>query len=235
MDSDEDTDMDDAQKSLQAGIDAGHIHIQQDDDDDFNITLMSAQAQAAQEKHEALLQSIEQKRIKQNLRVPTDDNEVKQRLRALKEPICYFGEDAADRRERLHDLIAKMMSSGQEIPEFRKDRKQLEIDLATIAEKINADRPYFSAGNPWIKVARTRILKYSLNRAATRVGIQLKQREDPLPPNKLKMENIESIKNLSLFSCEASYYNKSENTRPLQCCAMSNYLTNETNDTHNGK
>ena len=132
---------------------------------------------------------------------------------------------AADRRDRLRDLIAKMISSGEEIPEFRKDRKQLEIDLATIAEKINKDRPYFSAGNPWIKVARTKILKYSLKRASKRVAIQLKQRENPLPPNKLQQEELD--KKLSQFTCQASYYDKSHDARPLQCCAISSYLHND--------
>eukprot|EP01083_Nonionella_stella_P079265 217326_1 len=236
MESDSDSDIVDPQKALQAGIDAGHIHIQNHEDGedgDFNITLMSAHAQAAQQKHESLLKSIEEKRLKQNLRVPTDDNEVKQRLRALQEPICYFGEDAADRRDRLRDLIAKMISSGQQIPEFRKDRKQLEIDLATIADKINKDRPYFSAGNPWIKVARTRILQYSLKKAAKRVGIQLKQREDPLPPIKMKEEEHINRNKLSSFSCQASYYDKSDDSRPLQCCAISNHLvTRRENASH---
>ena len=96
MDSDDDIDIQDPNEALRAGIQSGNINEEPDNtetNDDFNITLMSAQAQAAQEKHESLLKSIEEKRLKQNLRVPTDDNEVKQRLRALKEPICYFGED----------------------------------------------------------------------------------------------------------------------------------------------
>ena len=94
MDSDNDIDIENPAEALQAGIQSGNINIQSiNDEDDFNIMVMSAQAQAAQEKHESLLKSIEEKRLKQNLRVPTDDNEVKQRLRALKEPICYFGED----------------------------------------------------------------------------------------------------------------------------------------------
>lgn len=97
MDSDEDIDIADPNEALRAGIQSGNINEEPDNtadtNDDFNITLMSAQAQAAQEKHESLLKSIEEKRLKQNLRVPTEDTEVKQRLRALKEPICYFGED----------------------------------------------------------------------------------------------------------------------------------------------
>ena len=114
-----------------------------------------------------------------------------------------------------------MISAGEEIPEFRKDRKQLEIDLATIAEKINKDRPYFSRGNPWIKVARTRILKYSMKRAAKRVAVQLKLRENPLPSNAMKLDQQEVQHRLSQFKCQATHYDKTEGARPFYCCAMS--------------
>lgn len=36
-----------------------------------------------------------------NLPVPTNDKEVKLRLRELGHPICLFGEGPADRRDRL--------------------------------------------------------------------------------------------------------------------------------------
>ena len=98
---DEDEDMQDQQAKLEEAVNIGNINIvsktnnKSDDDDNFNsqLLIMSREAEAAQAKHEQLLKSIEEKRLKQNLRVPTDDNEVKQRLRALKEPICFFGED----------------------------------------------------------------------------------------------------------------------------------------------
>lgn len=133
---------------------------------------------------------------------------------------------ASDRRDRLRDHIAKMISAGEEIPEFRKDRKQLEIDLATIAEKINKDRPYFSRGNPWIKVARTRILKFSMKRAAKRVAIQLKQRENPLPSNAMKLDQKEVQNRLSQFKCQATHYDKTEGARPFYCCSISSKFSN---------
>lgn len=40
--------------------------------------------------------------------MPTDDSEVKVKLRAMGEPICYFGEGPADRRERLRDLLSRV-------------------------------------------------------------------------------------------------------------------------------
>ena len=39
------------------------------------------------------------------IHVSTDDTEVKMQLREVGEPICLFGEDPADRRERLRQLL----------------------------------------------------------------------------------------------------------------------------------
>ena len=39
------------------------------------------------------------------INVSTDDTEVKLQLREFGEPICLFGEDPADRRERLRQLL----------------------------------------------------------------------------------------------------------------------------------
>ncbi|CAM9010258.1 unnamed protein product [Wickerhamomyces anomalus] len=51
------------------------------------------------------LQQMENKRKANLLLVPTDDDAVKAKLRSLGEPITYFGEDKADRRQRLVDLV----------------------------------------------------------------------------------------------------------------------------------
>lgn len=40
--------------------------------------------------------------------MPTDDSEVKLKLRSMGEPICFFGEGPADRRERLRDLLSRL-------------------------------------------------------------------------------------------------------------------------------
>ena len=45
-----------------------------------------------------------QKKAK-NILVPTNENEVKAQLREMKHPVTYFGETAADRRERYSYLI----------------------------------------------------------------------------------------------------------------------------------
>ena len=117
------------------------------------------------------------------------------------------------------------MASGGAIPEFRKDRRQLEIDLATIADKINKERPYFSraGGNPWVKVVRTRMLSFSLARAARRVAVQLKQREQG-PANEVKGEG--DVR-LSQLSCQRTHYDETPGARPFTACAVSHRLVGE--------
>ena len=80
------------EKALQAGIASGNINITQTTNVDTNAVMMSEVAKEDIEAHEAMKKSLEIKRIQRNLKLPTDDEEVKARLRALHEPICYFGE-----------------------------------------------------------------------------------------------------------------------------------------------
>ena len=54
-----------------------------------------------QVEHAEVLNRIHLRNVANNIAVPTDDVIVKQRLRELGEPICYFGEDKGDRRDRL--------------------------------------------------------------------------------------------------------------------------------------
>ena len=58
-----------------------------------------------------------QKKAK-NLPIPTNDKEVKMRLREMEQPICLFGEDAGDRRERLRNTITKYYIENGKPPTF---------------------------------------------------------------------------------------------------------------------
>ena len=61
----------------------------------------------AKQKQRELLELYERTRLKTNvsLAVPTLDADVRNKLRSFGEPICLFGEDAFDRRERLKVLM----------------------------------------------------------------------------------------------------------------------------------
>ena len=67
---------------------------------------LSDTSRVAQEQHERLLSAFEADKKARSIAVPTADNEVKARLRSLAEPICLFGEQAVDRRDRLRSLLA---------------------------------------------------------------------------------------------------------------------------------
>jgi len=54
----------------------------------------------------ALLEEFEKRKLKRQINVSTDDEEVKRNLRQLGEPICIFGEGPAERRIRLRELLA---------------------------------------------------------------------------------------------------------------------------------
>ncbi len=58
-----------------------------------------------------------QRRAK-NMPIPTNDKEVKLRLREMGQPICLFAEDPAERRERLRSAIMTYYIEEGKAPVF---------------------------------------------------------------------------------------------------------------------
>eukprot|EP00954_Amorphochlora_amoebiformis_P004285 334640-Amorphochlora_amoeboformis.AAC.1 len=75
-----------------------------------NATTMELSGLSAESKKRAadLKRSLEAKRRARTIAVPTSDHDVRRRLRQLGEPITYFGEGPANRRERLRTLLAQI-------------------------------------------------------------------------------------------------------------------------------
>lgn len=61
-------------------------------DDEEDDSLIGEAGQADRLRHEMLLKQLEAKKRARNIPVPTNDNEVKRRLRELRKPITVFGE-----------------------------------------------------------------------------------------------------------------------------------------------
>ena len=55
----------------------------------------------------AVADELERRKRVRLMNVSTDDNEVKKDLRTVGEPICYFGEGPADRRQRLKEVLSR--------------------------------------------------------------------------------------------------------------------------------
>jgi len=71
-------------------------------------------SKAEQLHHASLLKRLEAERRARRIVVPTDENEVRSMLRKLGHPIRLFGESAADVRERLRELLARVEIQGEE-------------------------------------------------------------------------------------------------------------------------
>lgn len=68
--------------------------------------------------HEKLMRVHEIQRKAKNLPIPTNDKEVKLRLREMGQPICLFGEVAGERRERLRNVIVNYYIEEGKAPTF---------------------------------------------------------------------------------------------------------------------
>jgi U4/U6 small nuclear ribonucleoprotein PRP4 len=83
---------------------------------------LNEESRIEQERHAEVLRTFETQRRARSIIVPTSIEEVKNKLRELGHPITLFGEDAADRRERLREVIA-----GLELDEEASKHMQVSI------------------------------------------------------------------------------------------------------------
>lgn len=70
------------------------------------------------------MRKLELKKKATSMIVPTNDKDVKNRLRQLGDPICYFGENQVDRRERLKRIQAEYIMEHGELPQFIKQEEK---------------------------------------------------------------------------------------------------------------
>jgi U4/U6 small nuclear ribonucleoprotein PRP4 len=108
------------------------------------------------------------KQLAAKVKIPTNDNEVKIRLRELGKPIILFGEKAPDRRERLRqEVLDKTLADGRP-PTFRR----LNINKS---ETVKEGDEFFSEGTNELRQIREEIAKYSIPRAAYRLEVSKKK------------------------------------------------------------
>jgi U4/U6 small nuclear ribonucleoprotein PRP4 len=116
-----------------------------------------------------------QKRAR-NLPVPTNDKEVKLRLRELGHPICLFGEDPGDRRERLRAMITEYYVEKGEAPAFC--QRIIQSSSSASAADKDSNEVFYTEGSEQLKQARLLIAKYSLPRGQQRVDLAKMKRNE---------------------------------------------------------
>lgn len=79
---------------------------------------LSAHNAEAVAQHDKLQRAHDLQKKAKTLPIPTNDRDVKLKLRELGQPICLFGEDAGMRRERLREKVIEYTVEHGEVPTF---------------------------------------------------------------------------------------------------------------------
>ncbi|KAM3077457.1 hypothetical protein ACMFMG_006800 [Clarireedia jacksonii] len=145
---------------------------------DHDYEMPSAASGIAPERASAILSQFDRKRRSAAIAVPTDDGRVRARLRELGEPITLFGEDAADRRDRLRSLL----TIEAEMRDVEDGEGDIEMGEAggEAKEGDEAEEEFYTRGSSELLEARVDIAKFSLPRAKRRVEIQKVESGVPL-------------------------------------------------------
>ncbi|GHJ84728.1 hypothetical protein NliqN6_1130 [Naganishia liquefaciens] len=121
----------------------------------------------------ALLQALDRKKAARTMAVPTDDKQVKARLREMGEPAILFGEGPGDRRDRLKHLLQQAQAA-------RGDGMDIEgEDTDDSDSDEEKEDEFYTPGSDDLLKARRKIAEFSLARARRRIA---KQREEAAIP-----------------------------------------------------
>lgn len=158
---------------------------------------VSAESLEAKKRHEELTKKYELQKAARQIAVPTSENEVKMRLRELKQPVTYFGETAADRRERLRALMAKILTETGELPKFSKIAKEKNV-------RDEENEHFYYEGPDALKEARAAIAKYSLKKAALRIEESKIKRMtiDPIEEEEMVEKEVAKIFDFEISMCQ---------------------------------
>ncbi|TKR63309.1 hypothetical protein L596_027154 [Steinernema carpocapsae] len=115
-----------------------------------------------------VLREFDRRKRARNLTLPTDDYQVKMLLRKCNEPICLFGEDILDRRERLRTLLSTL-DEGDVSKILRSDAGPQRSQQQTTEDDATTWYHKATCGDA-LRECRVRIADYSLPRAKERLA-----------------------------------------------------------------
>eukprot|EP01091_Cochliopodium_minus_P016705 TRINITY_DN6334_c0_g1_i1.p1 TRINITY_DN6334_c0_g1~~TRINITY_DN6334_c0_g1_i1.p1 ORF type:complete len:479 (-),score=124.96 TRINITY_DN6334_c0_g1_i1:37-1473(-) len=183
---------------------------------------LNEEARLAKEKSKKLLESLENQKKARTLALPTDDNLIKARLRELSDPIVFFGETKAERRERLRK---KLVELGEErgMPIIGLNHKPITDEQKTVNHNKEdlQNKLFYFKGREDLGAIRKRIALYSIERSTKRLQREKEKRKKDLEKNSEFGE--EDIKTSELFDkIKNITYQTSEigDIRPLSSCSF---------------
>lgn len=162
-----------------------------------------------------LLEEFEKKRKARLVNVSTDDEEVKRNLRQLNEPICYFGEGPAERRNRLRELL---VSVGEHAIKSSKVIEDEERKQQYLIQQQQLETTWYHEGPDSLRISRLWIADYSLPRSKDRLEKAKLVFETPSATKAGKMVELQKrIQSLSLQCSQVG------DTRPISDCAFDRF------------
>lgn len=127
---------------------------------------MNYDTNLATRKAKELVDEQARNKVAKTIAVPTNDEDVRKRLRAHGEPITLFGEDKADRRARLQKLLLDRQLNG--LPLTNED-----VDMGEKGdEEEEEEEEFYTPGDEELLQARQEIAKYSIRSAQDRLQYQ---------------------------------------------------------------
>jgi U4/U6 small nuclear ribonucleoprotein PRP4 len=139
------------------------------------IDLDSIPSTYASDQATAFLSQLDRKKRIASTVVPTNDIQVRAKLREISEPITLFGEGPGDRRDRLRELL----SIKSEIEDAEREERDEEMrDIEEAAEE--QEEEFYTKGSEELLAARRKIAEFSLPRAKRRLAVQKLESTIPL-------------------------------------------------------
>ncbi|CAI4227549.1 unnamed protein product [Auanema sp. JU1783] len=155
-----------------------------------------------------VLAEFERRRKARTLTLPTDDVQVKLRLRRLNQPICLFGEDILDRRERLRAILSTL--SEDQVTAI------LHTDEAYVEKPDEETTTWYHRGPPSLRAARVAIADFSLRRAKARLESAREELTKPSHEKALaRQEAHKWVQQLNLHASQVA------DNRPVAFCEFS--------------
>ncbi|KFD55896.1 hypothetical protein M513_03335, partial [Trichuris suis] len=156
---------------------------------------------------DAILAEFERRKRARHMTLPTDDYEVKALLRQLGHPICLFGEDKPDRRERLRKLLS-MMEEEEAHRILRREEPRVEVR--------EEETTWYHEGTEGLKKARLFMVMYSLPKAKERLEIARESRSMPSKEKAIRLQETHRW-----ITSVSNYCSQVGDTRPLAYCDFS--------------
>ena len=133
-----------------------------------------------------ILAEFDRRRRARTLTLPTDDIQVKLMLRRLNKPICLFGEDILDRRERLRTLLSQLneddVTRVLHSVETRETTQKTDLPAHTTT--------WYHEGPPELRTARIFIADYSIPRAQRRLEVAVERSKRPTQEKALRKQEL---------------------------------------------